>query len=121
MPFRIEAYERLNGDSPFYTFRATLEPKQRAQIDAWIKELQERGAYQAPATKQVGKVWEVRKPSDFRVYFFWDAGNRLYVLLNGHRKQGKSKQTSAIRRAEQLRIECEDRVRRKERPWKTDT
>ena len=54
--------------------------------------------------KKMNGVWELRV-NRHRVFYFWHAKTRQYVLLNGFLKKSRKTPTGELQRAEALRAE----------------
>ena len=110
---RVEAYRRPNGEVPFEGFvkamLASGNPAIVAGMHARVEKLREHGLYGLMQTQMARKIeddlYELRT-KQLRVFFFWDARDQTYKLLNGFRKTTPKTPNNEIQRAINLRAEC---------------
>ena len=81
--------------------------QEAAKIRAAVDRLQQSGSYgltKMRLAEKMNDVWQLRV-GVHRVFYFWHADARRYVILNGFRKQSRKTPTAELQRAESLRIE----------------
>ena len=119
----VVRYLRRNDECPYSEFRAdianTLKPKQDAEMDALVVKLGAEGSAKLQEIRKADKlndIWELR-PGRFRVLYFFDNVHQHYVLLQGFRKQTRKAPQLEVRRAEGMRNDYYQRLKRREQPW----
>jgi len=97
-------YTKNNGHSPAATFRDKRPKNIKADIDAKVRKLQEYGVNKLINTAMVSwlgpkDLYELRNRGlGWRIAFYFDHENYVYVLLCGFKKQ-KDLQSSDIQQA----------------------
>lgn len=109
--YRVELHARPNGSCPYHeyvnmVFRSGAKGEAariRATLERLAKDGSERLARQGLSEK-MNDVWQLRVGAH-RIFYFWHAEARQYVILNGFRKQTRKTPPSQLQRAEALRSE----------------
>jgi phage-related protein len=105
--FKIEIYQKENGEKPIIDFLNSLECKIRAKVEQLIKLLEERGnELKEPYSKSLKDgIFELRyqnKRQSARIlYFFYYEGK--IILTNGFVKKTRKTPKDEIKRAERYR------------------
>lgn len=118
--YRIEFYEKENGESDVWNFLEELRAASATNKDARIQykqmmlyiQLLEQNGTRMPdnITKHLGdNIWELR-PGNNRVFYFYFE-NDVFVLLHHFRKKSQKTPTREI---EQAKAERNDYLARKE-------
>lgn len=118
--YRIEFYEKENGESDVWNFLEELRATSATSKDARIQykqmmlyiQLLEQNGTRMPdnITKHLGdNIWELR-PGNNRVFYFYFE-NDVFVLLHHFRKKSQKTPTREI---EQAKAERNDYLARKE-------
>ena len=118
--YKIEFYEKANGESEIWDFLEDLRKKaatnkdcriQYRQISLYIELLQKNGTnLPSNITKHLSDdIWELR-PGNNRVFYFYYK-NDTYILLHHFRKKS---QKTPRREIEKAKIEREDYLSRRE-------
>lgn len=118
--YRIEFYEKENGESDVWNFLEELRAASATSKDARIQykqmmlyiQLLEQNGTRMPdnITKHLGdNIWELR-PGNNRVFYFYFE-NDVFVLLHHFRKKSQKTPTREI---EQAKAERNDYLARKE-------
>ena len=109
--FNVISLRRLNGSRPFEEYVEALyvsgNKKEAARIYETVERLAELGSARLAEIRWASKlndIWELRR-GPHRVFYFWDASAKVYVLLHGFRKKTPKTPVLEIQRAESLRSE----------------
>ena len=111
--YKIEFYEKTNGECPVFEFLKTLPPKIKAKIDRDIGILKEFNIkLRVPLVKPLGDgIFELRtQTAGFGVrtlYFFFD-GQKI-ILTNGFIKKTDKTPTKEIEKAIEYKKDYEKR------------
>ena len=118
--YEIVPHRRPDGSYPYEEYVRSVyfsgRKRDAAKIRALVDLLSRLGSRQLTAMRKAEKmndVWQLR-PGSHRIFYFWHAQQKRYVLLNGFlKKSGRTPRRELDRaeslRAEQLWTEGEDR------------
>ena len=106
--YSIHFHIRPNGRCPFTEYmedlRHTGSVVIQERVSATVDDLREYGSQrlvQMRKAEKMNDVWQLRAGSQ-RVFYFWDASKRRYVILHGFRKQSARTPRRELQRAERL-------------------
>lgn len=109
--YAIVPHRRPDGSYPYEEYVRNVyysgRKRDAAKIRALVDLLSGLGSQQLIAMRKAEKmndVWQLR-PGSHRIFYFWHAQARRYVLLNGFRKKSGRTPRSELNRAESLRTE----------------
>ena len=104
-------HERANGSCPYSEYVDSVirggNRKEAARIGALVDQLKKSGSDELAKMRRAEKmndVWQLRSGAH-RVFYFWHATARRYVILNGFRKRTRKTPEQELDRAESLRLE----------------
>ena len=103
-----------NGGCQARDYYEALEDADRAKVLALFKRMAEVGKIfdKTKFNKETEKLYAF-KPQPHRFFCFFVKGKRIYIV-SAYQKQGDKAPPQEIKRAENLRIECMERIARKE-------